>query len=1000
MNRLKTASIAVALAGLLGGWDADLSRISVVASLANVAGLNGLADVASSVDFVASASAAEPPDFARQIQPLFNKYCNGCHNDADREGGLSLASHNALLKGGEHGGVVTPGNSDQSRLWRVVAGKAEPRMPPANHAAPTATETALLAAWIAAGAKGPAGLSPDPGDFATPQIKLRVPARRSIHAVAISPSGELLAIARHGVVELRRTGDDQMVAELTGHRGSVNSVAFSNDGQWLFTAAGEPNLFGEARVWNVAERRLAKTLRGHRDSLLSARPSPDGKLLATAGYDQKIKLWDWAEGRELRTFEGHNGPVFDIAFRPDGRVLASASGDRTVKLWDMARGSRLDTLKEPLQELYCLSFAPDGRRLAAAGVDNRIRVWEISTSAEEGGNRLRQSQFAHEAPLLRVAYSADGRTLVSTAEDRLVKVWDADRLDARETLAAQADWPVALALHPREPFAYVGLIDGSLVRLNYPAASASMTNASRSDNRSTGNLPTTNTAPASGVGSSAADATHHRALAETPPLLDYGPQPTLDQLIKTAEAEPNDRPANATIMTAPGIATGIVAKTAPEIADVDLYRFSAKAGDQWILEINAARSGSPLDSKLQVLDAVGQLVPRLLLRAERDSEIEFRSMDSSQRGVRLKNYDEMLLNEYVYLSGEVIKHFQQRRGPDADSQFYPEAGARFAYFDTTSRTHALGEPAYVVVPYPLGSKLPNNGLPVFTVNYENDDESQRKLGKDSRLTFTAPADGDYLVRVTDVRGFSGDDYKYSLVIRRPQPSFTVTLGGTNPTVSAGSGKSFSVKAERIDHFNDPIQVELTGLPSGYHASTPLVIQAGLLEARGVIYSDADAPPLGDAGFANIKAVASATIFGQSIVRESGTLGTVKSGPGPKVRAYLEPLADAPPGPDGGSVVTIVPGQRAPVKLRIDRGGFTDRVSFEIENLPHGVIVDDIGLNGVLLPEGQTERVLFLSCEPWVPTTERRFHAVAKVDGDQASRPLWLRVAAPSPAVRP
>jgi hypothetical protein len=369
-------------------------------------------------------------------------------------------------------------------------------------------------------------------------------------------------------------------------------------------------------------------------------------------------------------------------------------------------------------------------------------------------------------------------------------------------------------------------------------------------------------------------------------------------------------------------------------------------------------------------------------------------MDSSQRGVRLKNYDEMLLNEYVYLNGEVIKHFQQRRGPDADSQFYPEAGARFAFFDTTSRTHALGQPAYVVVPYPLGTPLPNNGLPVFTVNYENDDESQRKLGKDSRLTFTAPADGEYLVRVADVRGFGGDDYGYSLIIRRPQPSFAVTLGGLNPTVAAGSGKSFSVKAERTDNFQDAIEVHLTGLPTGYHASTPLVIQAGLLEARGVIYSDADAPPLGDAGFANLKATASSTLFGQRVLREAGSMGILKSAAAPKVRAYLEPLSAVPPGPDGVPAIAIVPGQRAPVKLRIDRGGFTDRVSFEIENLPHGVIVDDIGLNGVLLPEGQTERVLFLSCEPWVPATERRFHAVAKVDGDQASRPLWLRVVRP------
>src|SRR5690606_8139006 len=109
------------------------------------------------------------------------------------------------------------------------------------------------------------------------------------------------------------------------------------------------------------------------------------------------------------------------------------------------------------------------------------------------------------------------------------------------------------------------------------------------------------------------------------------------------------------------------------------------------------------------------------------SEIEFRGMNSDQRGVRLKFWDEILLRQYIYLGGEVCKQFQQRRGPDADSQFYPEGGSRITYFDTTARAHALGEPGYVVVPYAIGTVLPNNGLPVITVNYENDDDSQRKL---------------------------------------------------------------------------------------------------------------------------------------------------------------------------------------------------------------------------------------------------------------------------------
>ena len=44
-------------------------------------------------------------------------------------------------------------------------------------------------------------------------------------------------------------------------------------------------------------------------------------------------------------------------------------------------------------------------------------------------------------------------------------------------------------------------------------------------------------------------------------------------------------------------------------------------------------------------------------------------------------------------------------------------------------------------------------------------------------------------------------------------------------------------------------------------------------------------------------------------------------------------------------IVIVAGQRTTCRLKIERNGFNDRVQFEIENLPHGVIVDDIGLNG-------------------------------------------------------
>jgi hypothetical protein len=59
-----------------------------------------------------------------------------------------------------------------------------------------------------------------------------------------------------------------------------------------------------------------------------------------------------------------------------------------------------------------------------------------------------------------------------------------------------------------------------------------------------------------------------------------------------------------------------------------------------------------------------------------------------------------------------------------------------------------------------------------------------------------------------------------------------------------------------------------------------------------------------------------------------------------------------------------------------------------------VIVNDIGLSGVLIPENQKQRTIFLAAEPWVPATRRLFHAVAKVEGDQVSLPMILNVVRP------
>src|SRR6267142_3322736 len=78
---------------------------------------------------VSSAADGSPNLYRDQIQPLFQKSCLPCHNAGAKQGGLDLSTREAMLRGSEHGPVVSPGKPDESQLYKVVAHVVEPGMP-------------------------------------------------------------------------------------------------------------------------------------------------------------------------------------------------------------------------------------------------------------------------------------------------------------------------------------------------------------------------------------------------------------------------------------------------------------------------------------------------------------------------------------------------------------------------------------------------------------------------------------------------------------------------------------------------------------------------------------------------------------------------------------------------------------------------------------------------------------------------------------------------------
>jgi mono/diheme cytochrome c family protein len=124
-------------------------------------------------------SAAEPIDYAREIQPILTKHCTSCHGAKKQRSSLRLDSVTAARLGGNSGPSLVPGKSDASRLIIAVNGGNDEiaAMPPKGPRL-SAREIALLRAWIDDGAPVPAKETADKNSSASSKHWAFQPIRR------------------------------------------------------------------------------------------------------------------------------------------------------------------------------------------------------------------------------------------------------------------------------------------------------------------------------------------------------------------------------------------------------------------------------------------------------------------------------------------------------------------------------------------------------------------------------------------------------------------------------------------------------------------------------------------------------------------------------------------------------------------------------------------------------------------------------------------------------
>jgi len=373
---------------------------------------------------------SSPVSFHKEIRPLFQANCNGCHQPAKAKGDYVMTDFTSLLSGGESDKpAVVPGKPDQSYLIEEVTPdeNGEYEMPKGKNAKPLhATEIQLLRRWIEEGAKddSPVGsvsayTMHNPPTYTMPPV---------VTSMDFSPDGTLLAVTGFHEALIHKADGSGLVARLVGLSERIESVSFSPDGKKLGVTGGRPGRMGEVQVWDLEKKKLELSKAVTFDTLYGGSWSPDGKYFAFGAADTSVRVIEVATGKQIVYMAGHDDWVRDTVFGMEGKSVFSVSRDKTVKQTDVVTERFVGNVTTHTPFVLSggqssIDVHPKKAELLVGGADGKAKLFRQSVKAAPAGggnpNQIREFKaiigrifsvrFNHDGSLGFAGSSLDGK---------------------------------------------------------------------------------------------------------------------------------------------------------------------------------------------------------------------------------------------------------------------------------------------------------------------------------------------------------------------------------------------------------------------------------------------------------------------------------------------------------------------------------------------------------------------------------------------------------------
>lgn len=198
------------------------------------------------------------------------------------------------------------------------------------------------------------------------------------HCMALSPRGDLLAIADRGqnvvVVDTRTWSIKQHLPAPA----APYLLAISPDSAWVYAGCKE----GVVGGWHLQSGKWQSLLNSPGDGNGCVACSPTSREVAVgARHNRGVEIWDAAGATRLVELPTTSA-VNVLEYSPNGRWLVSGDAGGDITVWDTQDYVKRAAMGNGHAEINLLAFASDGYTLASADAEGAVRLWDTETRRE------------------------------------------------------------------------------------------------------------------------------------------------------------------------------------------------------------------------------------------------------------------------------------------------------------------------------------------------------------------------------------------------------------------------------------------------------------------------------------------------------------------------------------------------------------------------------------------------------------------------------------------